>query len=233
MGALRTRHVYLRPRLLAVAELVGQAGTIADIGCDHGRLCIALLQSGAVEHAIAADVSAASLAKARALRDYVGLTAHMELREGNGLAVLSEGEADTLAICGMGGMLIAKLLSLSPLLMGASGAVLQPMRGVEELRRYLFYNGYCIEGERIARDNGRLYQVLRVRAGQEEALPGCWPEDCFLLGHKAVGQPLFKELCTGLLQQCVQRLTEAGGSRGEGHLRKKVDDLSRIMALCK
>lgn len=233
MGALHTRRVHLRPRLLAVAELVGQVGTLADIGCDHGRLCIALLQSGAVQYAIAADVSAASLKKAQALRDYVGLSAHMELREGNGLTVLAENEADTLAICGMGGMLITNLLSVSPLLMGASGAVLQPMRGVEELRRYLFYNGYCVEGERIARDNGRLYQVLRVRMGQEEPLPCGWPEDCFLLGHKAIEQPLFKELCAGLLHQCVQRLAEAGGSRGEGYLRKKADDLSRIITLCR
>lgn len=228
----RERRVQLRPRLLAAAELVGQAGTVADIGCDHGRLSIALLQSGAVQRAIAADVSATSLEKARVLRDYVNVTAQMETREGSGLSVLSEGEADVLAICGMGGKLIAEILSVHPPLMGAACAVLQPMRGIEQLRWYLFHNGYCVEAERIARDNGRLYQVFRVRAGQEETRCGGWPENCFLLGRKAINQPLFKELVKEMLQQRAQRLAGAIGSKGEAHLRKQMEDLLRILALC-
>ena len=89
--------VHLRPRLAVAAAYLSGAGTVADIGCDHGRLAVALLQQGAVRHVIASDLSADSLQKARALaaRCNVGENA-LSFFVSDGLSHLTPGEADAL-----------------------------------------------------------------------------------------------------------------------------------------
>lgn len=60
-------YVHLRPRLSRALDMLRGSQTVADIGSDHGRLAVALLQQGAAERVIACDISAPSLEKARAL----------------------------------------------------------------------------------------------------------------------------------------------------------------------
>ncbi|MDR1619055.1 MAG: class I SAM-dependent methyltransferase, partial [Clostridiales bacterium] len=145
-NAAERRYVTLRPRLQAAASLLNAADTLADIGCDHGKLGIALLQRGLIASVIGTDISEASLMKAQQLRGYAGLTDAMRLRQGDGLACIAPHEADALSICGMGGALIARIIAGAAIpLQGARYAVLQPMRGAEELRQYLFENGFLIE----------------------------------------------------------------------------------------
>ncbi len=227
----RTRRIHLRPRLAAAAELLGQMHTVADIGCDHGRLSAALLQSGAATRAIAVDVSAASLKKASELARYIGLQDRMEVRLGDGLSVLFQREADGLALCGMGGMLMVELLGAAAIpLMGAMRAVFQPMRGIAEIRRYLFGQGFRIERDVIVPDSGRLYQVFSAAPGQDTLPPG-WPEDCFELGHRSIDDPHFKALAQSMLAQHEKRLLTARGTRGAQSLEKKAEDMRRVLAL--
>ena len=79
------------------------AGVVADIGCDHGQLCCALLQRDAEARCVASDVSAPSLQKARELAQAVGLVERISFRCGDGLSVLEAGEAEAVALLGMGG----------------------------------------------------------------------------------------------------------------------------------
>lgn len=228
----RTRAVHPRARLQAAAQLIGRAHTVADIGCDHGRLCMALLQSGQAAYAIAADISADSLEKARRLGDYVGLGPRLETRLGDGLSVLQPGEADVVVLCGMGGQLIARLLEQArPPLRGAAMAVCQPMRGVEELRRYLFRQGYRIREEKVVLEQGRYYQLFSVEPGREDPQPPGWPEGCFLAGPKALGEPMFEGMLRHMLAQCDLRLRTAAGTRGERVLLEKQAALQALLKL--
>ncbi len=228
---LQERRIRLRPRLFAAAELVQQAHTAADIGCDHGRLCAALLQSGAAKRVIAADISPASVEKTQALARLTGLTGSMDIRLGDGLLVLSPGEADALTLCGMGGTLIAQLLAAAPVpLMGARLAVFQPMRGVEDLRRYLFLNGFRIARDVIVPDAGRLYQVFSAEPG-EDKLPAGWPEDCFALGYRSLDDERFPALASHMLAQHEKRLTSARGTAGQALLEEKAAQMRRVLAL--
>lgn len=68
-----TRYVHLTPRIEAALALIGKADTVADIGCDHGRLTAALLQRGVCSRVVASDVSARSLQKAKDLIGHIGL----------------------------------------------------------------------------------------------------------------------------------------------------------------
>ena len=227
----RERRIHLRPRLAAAARLIGQAHTVADIGCDHGRLSVALLQSGAVWRSIASDISAASLEKARALAMYVGLQDRIETRCAGGFQALLEQEADAIAICGMGGTLMLEILSEARIpLMGAIKAVFQPMRGIEELRSYLYASGYRVQEDVIVHDAGRFYQVFSVIPGQD-ALPAGWPEGFFGLGPRAMGEDLFVPLAQQMLTQVQSRLTTAVGTRGEAALQKTAQDLQTVLRL--
>lgn len=229
----KQRRIHLRPRLAAAARLVGSADTFADIGCDHGRLSVSLLQTNAVSHVVASDISAASLEKARALAQYVGVAGRMETRCAGGLSALQEKEADVLAICGMGGALIAQILSEAAIpLMGAEKAVLQPMRGIEELRAYLYTAGFRIKEDVIVYDAGRYYQVFSVIPGQD-ALPPGWPQGFFSLGPRAMGEELFLPLAQKMLEQIEVRLLSAKGTRGEAALQKTAEDIQSVLLLRK
>ena len=53
-------YVHLRPRLSRALDMLRGSQTVADIGSDHGRLAVALLQQGAAERVIACDIRAPS-----------------------------------------------------------------------------------------------------------------------------------------------------------------------------
>ena len=55
----------LSPRLQAVADLVPQGAKLADVGTDHGRLPVWLIQNGVVSQAVASDLRVAPLLQRR------------------------------------------------------------------------------------------------------------------------------------------------------------------------
>lgn len=103
-------------RLNAIIELTGRSDTVADIGCDHGRLGAALLQCEKARHVIATDISAMSLEKGKRLAQKCGLGEKMSFFEGSGLEPLAREriKADTAVIAGMGGELIAEIMAAKP-----------------------------------------------------------------------------------------------------------------------
>ena len=101
-------------RLAAAAQLVRGGGSIADIGTDHAYLPAFLILTGKCTRALACDIGKGPLLSAeRALRR-LGLTEKIGLRLSDGLAEVSPEEADEIAVCGMGGTLIARILSDAP-----------------------------------------------------------------------------------------------------------------------
>jgi Predicted SAM-dependent methyltransferase len=79
----------LSPRLRAVADLVPSGASVVDVGTDHAWLVVHLLHERRVPGAIAADVNAAPLDGARARIDAHRLGKHVDVRQGDGLAVVS------------------------------------------------------------------------------------------------------------------------------------------------
>jgi tRNA (adenine22-N1)-methyltransferase len=180
--------IHPRERLACAMEMLRGAQTVADIGCDHGRLSCALVQQGFAERCIAVDISAPSLKKAEQLAERVGVADRVETRLGDGLQPVQPGEADAIAILGVGGTLTARMLeAVDTPLNGAKRCVLQPMRAVDDIRTWLFERNYPVLSDRVVFEGGRYYQVFSVSTPQPErqAMPDGWPEDCFFLGYKA------------------------------------------------
>ena len=159
----------LDERLAAVAAFVPLGACLADIGTDHAKLPLALATSGKIAHAIAVDVNEGPFEAAWCAVQAAGLTQTVEVRLGDGLAALSPGEVNSVAVAGMGGSLISRILADgAAVLQTVETLVLQPQSDAAELRAWLYDNGWHIEEESLVRAGGRLYEILRARRGKKE-----------------------------------------------------------------
>ena len=94
-------------RLYAIAVKVPRGSIAADIGTDHGYVPMLLVKNNICPRVIMSDISESSLAKARETFRLCGLDADDScFRVGDGLSTVSEGEADTVIIAGLGGLTI-------------------------------------------------------------------------------------------------------------------------------
>ncbi len=137
--------------------------TIADVGCDHGYVSIYLVLSGIAESAIAMDVRKGPLDIARSNVEGMNLKDRIETRLSDGLTELSQGEADSLVIAGMGGKLMISILEKKSLKdLGIKAAVLQPQSDIPEFRQYLRDKGFLIKDERMVLEDGKYYFPMKV-----------------------------------------------------------------------
>ncbi len=152
-------NISLSNRLFAVASLVKGGGIIADIGTDHGYLPIALVKAARVSGAIAADVNKGPLENARKSVEDESLSDKITLRLSDGLRQFKEDEADEIIFAGMGGTLIAEKLRETPWAKNINiHFIFQPQSRAEDLRRFLYENGFEIQKE-IATHEGRRYYI--------------------------------------------------------------------------
>ena len=156
--------ITLDKRLSAVAALVRQGSRLADIGTDHAYLPVHLVQSGVCPSAIASDIGAGPLDAARRTVTENGLTSEIALRLGDGLATVSAGEVEDIAIAGMGGETIAAILEAAPWVKsGDLRLILQPMTRAEDLRRWLLTHGFSVLEEHLIVDGRHLYPVMAAQ----------------------------------------------------------------------
>lgn len=130
-------------RLSLCADFVRQGARLADIGTDHAYLPVWLCKSGKCPCAIAADINPEPLKRGTQTIISANLTDRITARLSDGLSKISADEADDIVIAGMGGELIAKILSDSPLSKDSSKHfILQPMTRSEALLEWLCKNGF-------------------------------------------------------------------------------------------
>lgn len=164
--------IQLSKRLTAVAERVLPGGVLADIGTDHAMLPTYLVQRGIVPRAIAGDIHAGPVQAALRQVEAAGLSDRISVRAGDGLAVLEPGEADTIAIAGMGGGTMTDILSAgASALEGVRRLVLQPNIGERLVREWLADHGWKLYAETLLEEEGLLYEVIAAdrAADPEEA----------------------------------------------------------------
>ena len=157
-------------RLEAIGKLVPQGCVLADIGTDHAYLPVWLLEQGKIASAIAGDIAEGPCLAAKNTVSMHGMKGKVEVRLGSGLKVLQAGEADCIAIAGMGASTMIEILEADmPLAVEAKRLVLQPMAGAASLRKWLIQNGWCIVAEDLVADGRHLYEIMAVERGESEA----------------------------------------------------------------
>lgn len=156
----------LGSRLAALASFVPRGAHLADIGTDHAYLPIELVQKNVAASAVAGDIHLGPYQAAKDNVEGLGLGHKISVRFGNGLAVLTPGEADTAVIAGMGGSTIVEILTSQPTVTcSLKRLILQPMVGAATVRRWLAANQWCIVDELLVQEDGRLYEILVAEQG--------------------------------------------------------------------
>ncbi len=155
--------IKLTDRLQTIANEVKYGETVADIGTDHGFLPIYLWEQKISPKVIMADISAGSLGKARDNCKELHPDAEFDLRLGNGIQILEDGEVDVVAIAGMGGILMTEILGDNyEKSHSFKRFVLQPRNNVGYLRHWLRNNGFCITNEQLVREGKFICEIITV-----------------------------------------------------------------------
>ncbi|MBR6530693.1 MAG: SAM-dependent methyltransferase [Clostridia bacterium] len=205
---------HLKNRLETLCALVPRCPLVADIGADHAYLTIALLERGIAAHVLCTDLSPNSLDKARAALAKTPFEDRVTFCLGDGLLAIGEHAPNAIVIAGMGGETIVDILSQSTPKEGVS-YLLQPMTRASHLRRFLIRHGFTVAEERLAKDDGRVYPILRAVRSTENEI---WNEVDYICGKAH----LFPEP-DALTREYLQKIHRAFTRRKAGRVTAKLD----------
>ncbi len=204
------KRVPLDERLRTAADLVRQGAVFADIGTDHAYLPVFLCEEGRIKRAIAADIGRGPLASAQKHIDEHGLTKKIRTHLADGLTGLAEEGLTDIAICGMGGEMIASIVERAPFLQDKSiRLILQPMTRAADLRYFLARWGFAIVEERLCFAAGKYYFCF---AAEYTGIPYTIDRLTAELGKGNRESPLFAAVLSA--KKRVQAKKCAGLSRG-------------------
>ncbi len=154
--------VKLSPRMQAIADMA-DGKVAADIGCDHAFVSINLIKEKGFEKVIAMDVRKGPLEIAGKNISLYDVEDKIDIRLSDGFEKLSENEADTAIIAGMGGELMVDILKRGKIHTDNDIAlILQPQSEPEKVRKYILDIGYKIHDEVMLIDDGKYYVVIRA-----------------------------------------------------------------------
>lgn len=153
--------IRLKPRLQTAADMVRVGSRVADIGTDHAYLPTALILSGKIPSAVAADLRKGPLENAAETVRANGIEDRVRLRLSDGLKCVSPDEADDIVIAGMGGILISEILTNAEWVKNKKyKLILQPQSHDEDVRKYLFDNGFSVTDEQVCFEDGKVYLCM-------------------------------------------------------------------------
>ena len=230
----------LSKRLTAVAGLVTEGASVADIGTDHGYIPIHLIEQNLSPKVIAMDINKGPLERARIHIAGYGMSDRIETRLSDGLAAVKPKEVEEIIVAGMGGGLVihilnedlAKTRSLKEL-------VLQPQSELAKVRRYLEEHRFRIVAEDMVEEDGKYYPMMKVIPTEQkglyaEGVPAAEEEleyGKYLLekAHPVMGEYLKKELSVnqGVYEKLRVQESERTKERSAEvlHMIKRAEDL--------
>ena len=160
----------LSPRLEGIVSLVPKGLKVADVGCDHGYISIALLQRGIAISSVASDIKEGPLEQAKKNIEKAHLEDKIQTRLCPGINGLKCDEADVIVIAGMGQRTIAEiLLSDMETVKKVKYLVLQPQSEIPEMREFIRDNGFHLVKNIMIREGEKFYFAMLVAANEELA----------------------------------------------------------------
>jgi len=159
------RYKKLDNRLTAIAELMREGSYVYDIGTDHAHLPCQLARSGKHKHIYASDLNENPLEFAKKQIEHQGVD--VTLLKSNGLLDVPPPPENTLVdivIAGMGGELIAEILTQMPAEFTKTNLrlILQPMTRAKHLERSLRELGFKIISEKTVSERERSFVIFYV-----------------------------------------------------------------------
>ncbi|NGU53717.1 SAM-dependent methyltransferase [Clostridium perfringens] len=227
----------LSKRLKRIAEHVDKCESVADIGTDHGYIPIYLVKEGICKKAIASDINKGPIEKAKVNVAFEGVSNKVKCLLGPGLNPLKVGEVNGVILAGMGGNLTRDILLADiDKVKKYDFIILQPAQNPEVLREFLYKNDYEIIDEDLIKDEGRFYELFKVKYNEnseklvfEDELEY---EVSPLLRKK--NHPLFKEFIEEKINRCetilsfIKEDTESAKKR-KSDLEEKINKLKGML----
>lgn len=156
-----------------VASFVKKGSIIADIGTDHAYIPAYLVLNGVCDKAFAADIGKGPLLNAAETVEKYALEDKITLILSDGLKHINLDLVDTVILAGMGGDLIADILSCAKKeKLRKIHIIAQPQSHSEKVRSFLMENGFEIEEEKICLDQKHVYIAMSaVYTGKSDFPP--------------------------------------------------------------
>ncbi len=163
--------MHLSKRLQMVADCVSPNSLVADVGCDHAYISIYLVENEIAKRSVALDINEGPLQKAMENVKDANLSDRISIRLSNGLEKLCPGEANSIVIAGMGGILMMQILSRGlDCVNAANELILQPQSEAEKVREYLHKLNFSICEENMCIDDGKYYVVIHAKKEEEVSI---------------------------------------------------------------
>ncbi len=152
----------LSPRLQAIAELIADAQTVADVGCHTARLPVYLAQNNPHLHIEAIDISHHSIQVAT--KRIATLSLHdINLHQGNGLEALERDVYDVVIIAGLGTKLIIDILNTAKQPLIQSFIIASTNRDhIYPLRKWVQNHHFYVQKEIIVKDKKYFYEIIKI-----------------------------------------------------------------------
>lgn len=220
----------LSKRLQAVADLISDGMTVADVGTDHGYIPIYLLEAKKSPRVLAMDINEGPLLRAKEHIVQHGLQDAIETRQSDGVAKLQVGEYDCVVIAGMGGALTIKILEEGrAVFRNLKEFVLQPQSELSKVRQYLWEHGYCIIAEDMVLEDGKFYPMMKVINGpisEYDTVELRYGKLLLQQKHPVLKEFLEKEL--QVKQMILENLNQESGPHIEVRKRELEEELEGI-----
>jgi tRNA A22 N-methylase len=156
----------LSRRLECVLRLLHPCATLVDVGTDHGLLPVAAVLRGVAKQAVAVDLREAPLAGASAHIERTGVSAQVLALKGDGLLALRHSSVDAVAIAGMSGESMLRILKAAPqVLARVKQVVVQPNQNAHQLRAWALVNGWHLRDEQMVEERGQFFVVCAFAPG--------------------------------------------------------------------
>ncbi len=162
----------LSKRLLWIAERVREGTVLYDVGTDHAKLPVYLLDNGRISRAVASDIHKGPLEKTKAFLSLCGHSDRIDLVLADGLCGIDLVSPSDVSVCGMGGETIVNILAAKDEVKDKNiRLLLQPMTDFACLRTFLCENGFAIIDEDVVFSDNREYQcIVAEYTGERYAL---------------------------------------------------------------
>lgn len=152
--------IKLSKRLKIIHDMVPKS-VIADIGSDHGKLMIALVQSGIVQKGFAVENKEGPFERLRSNLIRYHVDDKITPLFSDGIKDITR-DVSTIVIAGMGGTSIVKILKNNPeKLVRVQTIIIDAHTAVPLARREICQMGFAIADEQIVKEDDIFYEIIK------------------------------------------------------------------------
>ena len=152
--------IKLSKRLKIIHDMVPPS-VVADIGSDHGKLMIALVQSGKVKKGFAVENKEGPFERLRSNLIRYKVNEQITPLFSDGIKDITR-DVGTIVIAGMGGQTIVKILKDHPeKLVSVQTIIIDAHTAVPLARKEISQMGFAIADEQIVKEDGIFYEIIK------------------------------------------------------------------------